>query len=189
MDNQIQPEPFTRSGKIAVSAIVLGLLVIWSFAFYAYISLPSTVPVHFGIKGEPTRYGDKSEFLFIALAFTIAPFLILLIAKYRFTLINKYPYLVNLPAFYTNIYRIPKRRRAYWVNKYFEAVLWLGALLTIYLVLLEYTIYLSQIRSSTSIWVVVFSLLLPVFLLLPFLYQIFRISKDMADEAEKQTKS
>ena len=185
MNMKINPEPLGRSGRIAALIMLLGLISIWVFAFYAYSTLPERVPVHFGTGGDPTRYGEKSEFILIALSFSIAPILILLVARYRFVLINRYPYLVNLPAFYTNIHRLHESRRAYWVNRYFEAVLWLGTALTLYLVALEYTIYLSQIQGRISGWALLIAILFPVFMLFPFLYMIFRISWEMSDEAGK----
>lgn len=89
MNDQINPEPLNKTGKVMVALIILEVIVMWMFAIYAYLTLPQEVPVHFGFKGEPTRYGDKSTFLIVPAAFSIAPIIFLFWTKFRFTLINR----------------------------------------------------------------------------------------------------
>jgi uncharacterized membrane protein len=179
MNNQINSEPLSRTGKILVALTILGLVAIWIFAIYAYLTLPKEVPVHFGFKGEPTRYGSKSAFLIVPVAFSIAPVIFLLLTKFRFTLINRYPYLINLPAFFTNISKIPEKKRGFWVNKYFEAVLCLGAVLTFSLFIMELGIYLGKISSKLPVWFFPFSLSMPLWLIFPFLFYLGKLSKEM----------
>jgi uncharacterized membrane protein len=45
-----------------VAALVIWLLPL-AYILYIYSSLPVSVPVHFGIDGNPDRYGSKGEFL------------------------------------------------------------------------------------------------------------------------------
>jgi uncharacterized membrane protein len=45
-----------------VAALVIWLLPL-AYILYIYASLPVSVPVHFGIDGNPDRYGSKGEFL------------------------------------------------------------------------------------------------------------------------------
>ena len=86
MNDQINPEPLNKTGKVMVALIILEVIVMWMFAIYACLTLPQEVPVHFGFKGEPTRYGDKSTFLIVPAAFSTAPVIFLLLTKFRFTL-------------------------------------------------------------------------------------------------------
>ncbi|HTI57509.1 SdpI family protein [Mucilaginibacter sp.] len=51
-----------RFNKMDVAALVIWLLPL-AYLLYVFPTLPETVPVHFGIKGTPDRYGSKNEFL------------------------------------------------------------------------------------------------------------------------------
>ncbi len=153
----------------------------WAFAIYAYLTPPQKVPVHFGFGGDPIRYGDKTSFFIVTASFSIAPVIFLLITKYRFTLINKYPYLVNLPAFFTSITKIPEKKRGFWVNKYFEAVLCLCIVLTLSLFIMELGIYLGKISGKLPLWFYPFSLSMPLWLIFPFLFYLAKLSKEMKE--------
>jgi uncharacterized membrane protein len=48
--------------SLDAAAIVIWLLPV-AYLLYIYPSLPVSVPVHFGIDGNPDRYGSKGEFL------------------------------------------------------------------------------------------------------------------------------
>ncbi len=161
------------------------LLTMWILAIYAYSTLPQEVPVHFGFGGKPTRYGGKTTFFILSALFSIAPVIFLLITKYRFTLINRHPYLVNLPAFFTNLTKIPEKRRSFWINRYFEGVLVLGLVLTLTLFIMEVGIYLGELSGKLPLWFLPFSLLLPLGLILPFLFYLAKLSKEMEKEVSK----
>lgn len=179
----IEPRPLTRRGVALAWLIVLELIVIWVLAIYSYLTLPQVVPVHFGWNGEPTRYGEKIELLFLAVPLSIAPSIFLLITKYRFTLINKYSYLVNLPAFFTYITKIPKERRSLWVNRYFESLLAFGAAITFFLLLIEYEVYLSALQGRVHPWLVFVPLTI-VGSIIPLIFYLRRLSQEMKLEAE-----
>lgn len=153
--------PMSVKGVMMVILIVLGLLGMWILAIYACLTLPHEVPAHFGFSGEPNRYGDKSTFLILPAAFSIAPIIFLLLAKYRFTLINKHPYLINLPAFFIYISKIPKERRGLWVNRYFEVILCLGVVLTLSLLVMEVGIFSGEIHEKLPAWLCLFHLHCP----------------------------
>jgi len=182
MEEQIQPTPLSIKGKIMVILIMLGLLGMWIIAVYAYLTLPQEVPAHFGFSGEPTRYGDKSAFLGLPAAFSIGPVIFLLLTKYRFTLINKYPYLINLPVFFTYISKIQKERRGLWVNRYFEAMLCLGVVLTLSLLIMELGIFLGEIYGKLPVWIMPFTLTMPVWLILPFLFYLRKLNLKLKEE-------
>ncbi|WP_042684125.1 DUF1648 domain-containing protein [Methermicoccus shengliensis] len=181
---QIKPKPLPKRGKLMLWLIMLSLAAIWTLAIHVYLTLPSQVSVHFGFSGEPTRYGEKSAFLIIPITFSIAPIIILLVTKYRFTLINKHPYLMNLPAFFTYITKIPKDRRSLWVNRYFEAVLTLGVFLTFSLLIIEYGIYLGEVSGKLPLWFMPLTLSMPLWLIIPFLIYLRKLSQEIEIEVE-----
>jgi uncharacterized membrane protein len=88
---------FTGKALVAVNLVIM--MLAWVYVSFYYPSLPDTVPTHFDLSGRVSGYGHKSTLLLPPIILTIAVVLILLTVKYRFTLINRYPYLVNLPAF------------------------------------------------------------------------------------------
>ncbi len=176
--------PLSVKGKMMVTLIVLELLGMWILAIYAYLALPQEIPAHFGFTGEPTRYGNKLEFLVLPAVFSIAPISFLLLTRYRFTLINKHPYLINLPAFFTYISKIREERRGLWVNKYFEAMLCLGFVLTISLLIIELEIFLGAFYGRLPAWFTPFSLTLPIWLILPFVFYLRKMSLKLKEEAK-----
>ncbi len=188
MEEQIHPVPLSMKGKIMVVLMVLGLLSIWIFAVYAYLTLPHEIPAHFGFSGEPTRYGNKSTFLILPAAFSIGPVIFLLLAKYRFTLINRHPYLINLPAFFAHISKIPKERKGLWVNRYFEVMLSLGVVLTFSLLMVEIGIFLGEIYGKLPAWLMPFSLTMPVWLILPFLFYLRKMNLELKEEIKHESR-
>ncbi|MEM4700070.1 MAG: DUF1648 domain-containing protein [Candidatus Nezhaarchaeales archaeon] len=180
---RIEPVPLGRRGVALALLIVLELAAIWALAIYFYLDLPQVVPVHFGPSGEPTRYGEKLELLGVPVAMSIAPTIILLVTKYRFALVNRYSYLVNLPAFFVRIARVPRERRGLWVNRYFEALLALGAALTALLLALECVVYLSAFYGRADPWMVAAAALMILCPLAPFVLYLRRMAREMALEA------
>ncbi len=161
---------------------LVGLAFIWATGLYAYMSIKGVIPTHFGPSGQPDAYGSSEVFLIVTPLISIAPVAIILVARYRFTLVNKYPYLVNLPAFYAYITRVPFERRGYWINRYFEAMLAIGAFLTLYFNLLLLEIYLGTVQEALP------SGFLPTtFMMMPLMvgalfYYFYRLSNQMKKE-------
>ncbi|MBE8539587.1 DUF1648 domain-containing protein [Geoglobus acetivorans] len=181
---KIPPEPISKKGQIFLALILLGLAGIWVLAIYAYQTLPDNIPSHFNFEGKPDSYGDKSTWMILPVALSIAPIIFLLIAKYRFTIINNHPYLINLPAFFMMIDRIPAERRAWWVNRYFEVLLGMGAFLTLYLLAIEYGIYVGTVAGAMPEWFLPVTLgAIPV-LIFGFLVFLKKLSAEIADEAK-----
>ncbi len=185
MTEYLVPLPLSHRGQRWAFVLLLGVAGMWLLGLYAYQTLPEQVPVHFGWKGTPTRYGDKTAFAFLPFAFSIAPIVFFLITRYRFTLINRYPYLINLPAFYTSLWRLPPERRSLWVNRYFEGILGLGAFLSLYLLGLEYGIYMGTKTGHLPLWFTPVALVAPLFLLIPWVFYLVKLSREMAQEAER----
>lgn len=161
-------------------------MTIWLVSIYAYFDLPAEVPTHFGFTGRPTSYGNKATFLLLPILFSIAPVIFLLIIRFRFTLINKYPYLVNLPAFFTNINKIEENRRSFWINKYFELTAAVGTGITFFLLYLVLMIYKGSLDGCLPSWFVITVFLLPAAILVPFLFALRSLSKRMKAEIETE---
>jgi uncharacterized membrane protein len=88
---------FTGKALVAVNLVIM--ILTWVYVSFYYPSLPDTVPTHFDLSGRVSGYGHKSTLLLPPIILTVVVVLILLTVKYRFTLVNRYPYLVSLPAF------------------------------------------------------------------------------------------
>ena len=155
--------------------------MIWVIGLSAYFSLPERVPTHFGFSGKPESFGTKDIFLFLPFAFSLAPVIFLLVIRYRFTLINKYPYLTNLPAFFA-IFELPSEKRAYWLNRYFELVLMLGVALVIFLLVMLLGIYKGTLDGEIPSWFSGLTLVLPFGLIIPFIFALRSLSMKMAEE-------
>ena len=179
MEQLVPRAPLMTVGKIMISLIAIGFALMWILAIYWYLTLPDEIPIHFNFAGEATTYGRKATFIILPASLSVAPIIFLVITKYRFTLLNKYPYLINIPAFYANIGKIPYERRGEWINKYFEAVLTLGVLMTIYFILLELGIYQGTLEGRLPSWFIPTTLLMPIAFIAIFIYQMKTLSKKL----------
>lgn len=182
MSEQIIPQPFTSTGRILMFAIVVGLAAIWIISLYAFSTLPDEIITHFGLSGKPDSYGDKSMFLILPVAFSIAPVILIIITALRFTLVNKYPYLINLPAFYSHLHEIAAQRKGLWVNKYFDVVLALGATITLYLLVLLLGILKGVVEGQIPGWFLPVTLAAPLLMILPSVYAMKVLAKQMNEE-------
>ncbi len=187
MKERIHPTPLSTKGKTIILLIILGILAMWGFAIYAYLLMPKAVPAHFGISGEPTRYGHKSGFFILPIVSTIIPVLFLLLTKYRFTLINKYPNLGNFPTFLiTNLPKISEEKRGVWINKYFESIiLGTGFAFTIFFFIAEIVIFFGEIQGKLSLWFIVFSITMPVWLILALIFYLRKFKLEMLKEIKE----
>jgi hypothetical protein len=182
MNISVTPTPFSAGARAVVFAIAGALCIMWAIGLYNYVSLPDQVPTHFGASGKPDAYGSKMSLLILPLAFSLAPVIILLVITFRFTLVNKYPFLVNLPAFYLNLTKIDPSRRGLWVNRYFALVAVLGLCLSLFFCFLLAGIYDGAGRGELAAWFLPVVLLFPVGIIIPFLYALYRMSKVMQSE-------
>lgn len=182
----IKPEPFSKEGKKWILMSLLIVILMWAVSLYAYFTLPDIIPTHFGMKGNPDAYGNKTIFLILPVLFSLAPAIILIMVKFRFVLINKYPYLINLPGFFTYIEKISEERRSYWFNRYFELVLKFNFALTFYLLMLLVIIYYSTIKESLESAALIYIFLFPFLALVPFFIALSKVSNEMKVEANKK---
>jgi uncharacterized membrane protein YhdT len=179
----IRPTSLSKHGRILIGILLFFFALIWAVGLYAYFTLPERVPTHFGFSGKPDSFGTKSIFLLLPLAFSIAPLIFLVVIKYRFTLINRYPYLINLPAFFA-IFELPSERRGYWLNRYFELVLVLGVALVVFLLVILLGTYKGTLDGGMPSWFSIVMLFLPFLLIVPFIVALRSLALKMAEEGE-----
>ncbi len=172
------PEPLDRAAKLAALLTLIAMAAMVTAAVHFYFILPERIPTHFNWKGEPDTYGGKAMVLLLPLAFLPAPIVFLLIAKFRFKLINDYPYLINLPAFLLK--DLPPERVAYWVNRYFSALLTFGCAISYYLLFIEVCIFIGCYTGRLPAWFNVLVVATPFPLVLAFLLHLRRLSREFA---------
>ena len=182
MKMTVAPAPFGLLGRAFVAMIVVLLVLIWLIGAYAYTTLPDRIPTHFGLSGKPDAFGNRLTFLLLPIAFSLAPVIILLIVKLRFTLINKFPYLVNLPAFFSQLGQLPDERRSYWLNKYFEFVAAVGVAITVFLLALVLGIYAGTLEGEMPWWFTVMTIAIPIILIVSFIIALRAMSVQLQDE-------
>ena len=69
------------------TAGLIGLVVLWGLTTFAYFNLPNTIPIHFGISGNPDNYGSKATLFVMPVLGTII--------FYGLTILNKHPNIFN----------------------------------------------------------------------------------------------
>ncbi len=180
LDQDLIPAaPLSGTGKILFGLNLIGLFVIWGLGIYMYLSIEGIIPTHFNFAGQPDAYGSGDIFIIMPLLLSIAPIIIILITTYRFTLVNKHPYLINLPAFYAYLPKIPFEKRSYWLNKYFEAVLAIGAFLALEMNLILWGIYVAALEEALPNWFLPITILMSFVMIPPLFYYFYKLSKRM----------
>jgi len=139
--------PFDNIGKSMFSFLLAELICIWVVAIFSLFLLPTVIPLHFSFNGTPTSSGLNSTLMVIALLFSVAPAIILVAALFRYELLNKYPYLLVVPAFYAGIKSVASSRKGYWINQYFKILLVAGSYLSCILLVIILEIYTAAQKS------------------------------------------
>jgi uncharacterized membrane protein len=178
----VSPTPFDPLGRAFVALIVVFLLLIWMTGLYAYTALPDRIPTHFDLSGKPDAFGNRLTFLLLPVAFSVAPLIILLVVRFRFTLVNRFPYLINLPAFFAQIGQLPEERRSYWLNKYFEFVAAVGVAVSAFLLALFLGIYTGTVGGEMPWWFTVITVAVPLILIASFIIALRAMSVRLLDE-------
>jgi len=182
-----EPKSFGGVGKALILLILVGLVLIWVVGVYAYSTLPERVPVHFNLWGEPDAYGDRIIFLILPSALTLGPSIILVTSLKRFSLVNKHPYLINLPAFYTRITNLPQHLRGQWINRYFEALLALGASITLFMLAIQVMIYHGAVNRGLPAIYPIAIITTPIPLTTAFILYLRKLQKEMEKESTPQS--
>lgn len=178
----VSPAPLGSLGRLFVSLIIVLLGLTWLTGLYAFTTLPDRIPTHFGLSGEPDAFGNRLTFLFLPVAFSLAPVIILLIVRFRFTLINRFPYLVNLPAFFSQLGQLPEMRQTYWLNKYFEFIAAVGVAVSVFLLALFLGIYAGTLGGEMPWWFTAMTIAIPLILITSFIIALRAMSIQLRDE-------
>ncbi|MGC8479615.1 MAG: DUF1648 domain-containing protein [Candidatus Micrarchaeia archaeon] len=148
MENTFTHLPLSKQSKIIIllSLIitVLAVIVLWN----NYNALPNTVAIHYGLNGQPNAYGPKAALLIPTTLLILITFLFILILRFRYTLIEKYPYLINLPSFVYKIgFEKNKKVKSELINKVFTVY----TLSILYISILNLLITFSISTSNASL--------------------------------------
>lgn len=109
--------------KVLTATSLASTALLAAYALVVYESLPERVAIDFDAAGRPTRYAPKPELLTIlylligVLASVTA--LISVISVKRHAIVERYPYLVNLPALAILLGKLPEQIRRTYVDRIF----------------------------------------------------------------------
>ncbi|QTA37442.1 DUF1648 domain-containing protein [Thermosipho ferrireducens] len=181
---KVPMKPFSAMGKFLLTMLVIGATLMWITFVYFYYSLPEQIITKFSFKGEPLNYGSKISLWFFPVSFSITPLLIFFLSIFRFSIFNKAPYIMNLPAFYTNLNKMPLEQQSIWLNKAFEIVLIIGNAVTYLLLALEYGTLVGIKTQELPSWYVPAVFLLPILLVPLVIWLLYRLNKKMEKEIE-----
>ncbi|MCS7117917.1 MAG: DUF1648 domain-containing protein [Thaumarchaeota archaeon] len=104
-------------------ASLIASAAVAAYALLSYESLPERVAIDFDFAGRPTRYAPKSELLsmlvlLVAILSSVTIFTSVLSIK-RHTIVERYPYLVNLPALAILIGKLSPQLRKTYIDRAF----------------------------------------------------------------------
>ncbi len=135
------------------------LLFLWGFAFYSYLVLPSTIPIHFGTSGQPDGYGQKATIFILPVT---GLFLFMMMS-----LLNKYPYVFNYPV------KITEANAAKHYTNGTRMIRYLKAAIIVVFTIITLVTYLTATRKSNGLGSWFLPLMLALFLL-PTIYFIIK---------------
>ncbi len=171
---EVKEIPLGKTSEILLGLLSGSFAAIWGLAIYAYLSLPDEIPLHFDFNGNPISTSPKWMFLLIPLAFSPAPLLFLIMTKYRFAIIRKYPSILNVPPQVIEASNLTAEERGAIINRVFEAALILGAVLSFWLLVLEYLIFLAAISNRMPPLYISSALLSVIVIVLMYVYLYLR---------------
>jgi len=155
----------THTDKMLEIAAWVLLIVLVSFTIYAYGQMPDSVPVHFNIKGDPDRYGDKSTI------FILGGVAVGLVALFMFLLkspgnYSKYNYPIKVTP--------ENKAKVYALSARLMRVIMVNILILFLFITVEIFLIATDRITSTGLWSVFLMLLLPI---APVVYYLWRMMK------------
>ncbi len=168
-----------------MGVVILGVVFLWVLALQAYWTLPETIPSHFDFQGRPDAQGSRSTVLVLATVFSLVPVILLLVVRYRFVLLHRWPELLNLPGYFLYARLLPPERRALWFNRYFEVLVYLDAALVLFFLVLEWGILQGIRQGRLPTWFTPVALLAPLLFLGPLVYRFLYLSRELRQEARR----
>jgi len=134
------------------------LVLVLTLIPWAFLSrMPAVVPTHWGLSGKVNAYGSSlATVLTLSAIMPLANVIILIIYGFRWPLIERHPYLINLPAIAMVLgsERIDEGVRRKLIERIFQVSLVIGLAIGLYLLTLELGILYSMITASPTPWVI-----------------------------------
>jgi len=120
-----------------ISYLILALDFL--LGIYFNISINGLIPTHFDLTGKPTTYSKPTLLYWMMIPLIHLSILVLftIIYYYRWTLISKYPYLINIPAFMMMNGRVDKSKKKYYVDKIYSILSFIGIYIGVLMVFIE----------------------------------------------------
>ncbi|MEB3755919.1 MAG: DUF1648 domain-containing protein [Desulfurococcales archaeon] len=142
--------PLSEKGRkfLYINLIVIILLIVIPIISLLY--MPNVVPVHWNAEGQVTSYSTNiSAVIILATVMPLANIIIVIVTIYRWKLVNKYPYIINLPAItlVMSSSNLDQQEKSEIVNKIFEVTLLVGITVGAYLLGLEIIMIDSMITG------------------------------------------
>ena len=145
-----------------ISYLLAGLNII--LGIYFSLSVSGAIPTHYNFWGQPTAYG-KPSFLYwmmIPIIHLSIITLLTLIYHYRWMIINKYPYLINIPAFMMLDGRLDEYKKRYYVDRIYAILALIGVYIGVLMVFIEYAIgvpsFIEYHGALFTIGIIIFSI-------------------------------
>lgn len=170
-----------------ISYLILALDFL--LGIYFYVSIKGLIPTHFNFAGEPTAYA-KSTLLYwmlipISHLFVLA--LLNVTYHYRWTLINKYPYLINIPAFMMVDGRINESKKRYYVDRVYSILSIVSVYMGILMIFIEFAMGYSSIikyyGTVFTIGIIIFSMFLVIEIILYYKKIYIDYKKELSTES------
>lgn len=142
---KVKHYPLTQAARIIILLAAVLDLIAMLYIAYVYPTLPQTIPTHYGPNGAPTTYGSKSVLLIAPVIVLIISFLFLVIMRFRYTMLEKYPYLLNLPSF---VYRLGMEKNQNVQGQILSQVFTVYSIVLLYLAILNLVITTALFQQS-----------------------------------------
>ncbi len=156
---------------------------------YFYVSIKGVIPTHFNFSGEPTTYGKPTLLYWMLIPLVHISIIILLniVYYYRWTLISKYPYLINIPAFMMMDGRIDESKKQYYIDRVYSILSFVGVYIGILMILIEFGIGYSSLIKYYSIFFTLGMIILTILLVLGIILYYKNIYRDYREELFKKS--
>lgn len=136
----------------------MSLVLTWLLTLWHYPSLPEEIPIHFGLSGQPDRWGDKGMIFFLPFLGSFLTFIILFISQHP----NSFNYPVKITA-------ENKARQGALAQRMIHYVLLVINLLFLGLVSDSIHVAMGQQNGLKTFWLYV---AIGLLLLIPILYMV-----------------
>lgn len=152
---------------------------------YFYVSIKGIIPTHFNFSGEPTAYAKPTLLYWVLIPIVHLSIVVLMniVYHYRWTLINKYPYLINIPAFMMMNGRADESKRRYYIDRIYSILSIISVYIGILMIFIEFGIgYSSIIKYYYNIVFTVGMIIITIFLVLGIILYYKNVYRDYKEE-------